>query len=164
MFRCQYKFKIMQVKCFLRGSGLFVLSVSFHMSIKCMSSLSFELPVLYPSWEATSEGSWVSSEGQETKVHTYCCRGLDQRVCPCPSAGRVTAEMCRQGSNGEEHPPRSPSWSRGAVLAQAGMWAVGQSSCLGEAGGDGFNNLFQAGRSKLLRAFPAQLWESLFPY
>lgn len=80
------------------------------------------------------------------------------------SISRVTAEMCRQGSNGEEHPPRSPSWSGGAVLAQAGMWAAGQSSCLGEAGGDGFNNLFQAGRSKLLRAFPAQLWESLFPY
>lgn len=73
-------------------------------------------------------------------------------------------EMCRQGSNGEEHPPRSPSWSHGAVLTHIGMWAAGSSSCVGEAGGDAFNNLFQAGRSKIIRACPVQLWESLFPY
>lgn len=38
MFRCQYKLKITQVKCFLRGTVLFVLSASFHTSIKCKSS------------------------------------------------------------------------------------------------------------------------------
>lgn len=84
MFRCQYKLKITQVKCVLRGSGVFVLSASFHTSIKCVSSLSFELPMLYPGWEATSEGSWVPSEGQETKVHSWSCRGLDLRAHPCP--------------------------------------------------------------------------------
>lgn len=97
-------------------------------------------------------------------MHTWSCRVLDLRAHPCPSAPRVTAEMSRQGSNGEEHPSHSPSCSQGAVLTHTGMWAAGQRSCVGEAGGDAFKNLFQAGRSKLLRACPAQLWESLFPY
>lgn len=35
-----------------------------------MNFLLFELPMLYPSWEATSEGSRVSSEGWETEVHS----------------------------------------------------------------------------------------------
>lgn len=101
---------------------------------------------------------------QETKVSTQSCKGLDLRAHPCPSATRVTAEMCRQGSNGEHLSCSLVCWSLPAVLTHVGMWAAGQSSCVGEAGGGASNNVFRARRSKLFRACPAQLWESLFPY
>lgn len=155
MFRCY----ITQAKCFLRGTGIFVLSASFHTSIKFMSCLSFELPLLYPSWEATSEGSWMPSGDQS--LHTWSCRGLDLRAHPCPSATSHCWDVQAGQQWGLSH---SPSWSCRTVLSHIGMWAAGQSRCVGEARGDASNNFFQAGRSKLLRACPAQLWESLFPY